>query len=76
MGGNYFFKNIKKYHENQREKLILMVFFSNESLIHAPTLFTPEHASARQSTPVHAKARQCSPVHARAVHASARQRTP
>jgi hypothetical protein len=32
-------KILKKYHENQREKLILMVFFSNESLIHAPTLF-------------------------------------
>jgi hypothetical protein len=28
----------KKYHENQREKLILMIFFSKESLIHAPTL--------------------------------------
>jgi hypothetical protein len=27
-GGYYYFKNIKKYHENQREKLILMVFFS------------------------------------------------
>jgi hypothetical protein len=27
-----------KYHENQREKLILMIFFSMESLIHATTL--------------------------------------
>jgi hypothetical protein len=33
-------KILKKYHENQREKLILMVFFSNESLIHAPTLLS------------------------------------
>jgi hypothetical protein len=34
------FKINKKYHENQREKLILMIFFSNESLIHAPTLLS------------------------------------
>jgi hypothetical protein len=26
-GGNYYFKNKKKYHENQREKLILRIFF-------------------------------------------------
>jgi hypothetical protein len=39
----------KKYHENQREKLILMVFFSNESLIHAPTLLTLHSAHCARS---------------------------
>jgi hypothetical protein len=31
-GGNYYFKNKKKYHENQREKLILMIFFQMNPL--------------------------------------------
>ncbi len=32
------FKIFKKYHENQRQKLIPKLFISKESLIHAPTL--------------------------------------
>jgi hypothetical protein len=36
-GGIIILKIKNKYHENQREKLIIIIFFSNESLIHAPT---------------------------------------
>jgi hypothetical protein len=44
------FKKNKKYHENQREKLILMKYVKNKSKFHAKTLLLtlPPHDFLKQ----------------------------